>query len=267
MDSPPRLGQRVTVDLDGTQIEGVFYFRVREQDFPPDQQPEGGVDLYGWVKRDDTGEVEGFAYADMTPFPEADIRISIGSPTENVPDERREATETLAADLGAITGLDVDLEVIERVPRRYGLGLVEWTAIYIGVKVADTLIEKVTSDLYEKAKQWFSERKEKGEGRPNKGFVIYGPDGKPLRRWDTKKRRPRPRRRRRGLGRRRTLSFNRRLVARKEPFAVKQHGVAARVTEHAEHEQDVGARFAHACAVCVPGPRDPANGKHDRTVI
>jgi hypothetical protein len=27
-------------------------------------------------------------------------------------------------------------------------------------------------------------RKSEG-GRPNKGFVIYGPDGKELRRWDS----------------------------------------------------------------------------------
>jgi hypothetical protein len=24
-----------------------------------------------------------------------------------------------------------------------------------------------------------------GQGRPNKGFVIYGPDGNAMRRWDT----------------------------------------------------------------------------------
>ncbi len=186
MDSCPRLGQRVTVDLDGTPVEGVFFFPVQKQDFPPADQPEGGADLYGWVKRFDTSEVEGFAYADMTPALEADVRISIGKSYENVSDERREATEALAEVFREVTGLSVDLEVIERVPRRVGIGPVEWTAIYIGVKVADTVIEKVTSDLYEKAKKWFSARKAKGEGRPNKGFVIYGPDGKPLRRWDTK---------------------------------------------------------------------------------
>lgn len=185
MDSSPRLGQRVTVDLDGTPVEGVFFFPVQKQDFPPEDQPAGGEDLYGWVKRFDTGEVEGFAYADMTAAPEVDVRISIGKPYENVSDERREATEALAKIFREVTGLSVDLEVIERVPKRVGIGPVEWTAIYIGVKVADTLIEKVTSDLYAKAKQWFTDRKAKGEGRPNKGFVIYGPDGKPLRRWDT----------------------------------------------------------------------------------
>jgi hypothetical protein len=185
MDKPPRLGQRVTVDVDGTSIESVFYFRVQEHELAPKDVPEGGVDSVGWVKRSDTGEIEGFLYADMTPMPEADVRISIGKPYENVSDERRQATEALAEDLVAATGLSVDLEVIERVPKRYGLGPGEWTAIFIGTTVATTLITKVTDDLYEKAKQWFSERMAKGEGRTKKGFVIYGPDGKSLRRWDT----------------------------------------------------------------------------------
>jgi hypothetical protein len=186
MDEPPRLGQRVTVDLDGALVEGVFYFRVQEQDFAREDQPEGGVDLYGWIKRVDTGEVEGFRYADMKPAPESDIRISIGKPYENVTDERRQATEALAEDFNQVTDMRVEVEVIERVPKRYGLGLIEWTAIYIGVKVADTLIEKMTSDLYERAKRWLSDRQAKEQGRLNKGFVIYGPDGKPLRKWDTK---------------------------------------------------------------------------------
>jgi hypothetical protein len=42
----------------------------------------------------------------------------------------------------------------------------------------------LTNDLYAKTKQLLLDRKAKG-GRPNKGFVIYGPDGKELRRWDT----------------------------------------------------------------------------------
>ena len=186
MDGPPRLGQRVTIDLDGTLVDGVFFFPATKHDLAPEDVPEGGVESVGWVKRADTGEIEGFLYADMMPMPEAEVRISIGKAYENVSDERREATEALAEDFREVTGLSVDLEVVERVPKRMGIGLVEWTAIYIGVKVADTLIEKVTSDLYAKAKQWFTDRKAKGEGRPNKGFVIYGPDGKPLRRWDTK---------------------------------------------------------------------------------
>jgi hypothetical protein len=51
--------------------------------------------------------------------------------------------------------------------------------------VATALITNLTNDLYAKAKQLLLDRKAKG-GRPNKGFVIYGPDGKVLRRWDTK---------------------------------------------------------------------------------
>lgn len=185
MESPPRRGQHVTVDIDGTLVDGVFFAPATKHDLAPEDVPDGGVESVGWVRRSDTGEIEGFLYADITPKPEADVRISIGKAYENVSDERREATEALAGDFRVVTGLSVDLEVTERQPGRVGLGPVEWTAIYIGVKVADTLIEKVTSDLYAKAKQWFSDRKAKGEGRPNKGFVIYGPDGKPLRRWDT----------------------------------------------------------------------------------
>ena len=153
MDKPPRLGQRVSVDVDGTLIEGVFYFGVQEHDLAREDVPEGGVESVGWIKRSDTGEIEGFLYADMTPMPEADVRISIGKPYENVSDERRHATEELAEDLVAATGLSVDLEVIERVPKRYGLGPVEWTAIFIGTTVATTLITKVTEDLYEKAER------------------------------------------------------------------------------------------------------------------
>lgn len=193
MDGPPG---RVTVDLDGTLVDGVFFFPATKHDLAPEDVPEGGVESVGWVKRADTGQIESFLYADMTPKPEAAVRISIGKAYENVSDERREATEALAENFREVTGLSVDLEVIERVPKRVGIGPVEWTAIYIGVKVADTLIEKVTSDLYAKAKQWFTDRKAKGEGRPNKGFVIYGPDGKPLRRWDTTNGDQRPGRRR-----------------------------------------------------------------------
>jgi hypothetical protein len=176
----------VTVDLDGMLVEAVFCEPATKHSLAPEDVPEGGVESVGWVRRSDTGEIEGFLYADMTAQVEADIRISIGKPYENVSDERREVTEGLAEDFREVTGMSVELEVIEYRPKRYGLGLIEWTAIYIGVKVADTLIEQVTSDLYEKAKKMLADRKAKSEGRPNKGFVIYGPDGEPLRQWDTK---------------------------------------------------------------------------------
>ena len=69
-------------------------------------------------------------------------------------------------------------------PRKV-FGPIEWTAIFIGTRtVATSLVTNLTNDLYAKAKQMLLDRKTKG-GRPNKGFVIFGPDGKPLRRWDS----------------------------------------------------------------------------------
>lgn len=47
MDRPPRLGQSVTVDVDGTLIEGVFYSRVQEHDLALEDVPEGGVRVRG----------------------------------------------------------------------------------------------------------------------------------------------------------------------------------------------------------------------------
>lgn len=58
-------------------------------------------------------------------------------------------------------------------------------AFFIGNTVATTLIANLTNDLYAKAKQMLLDRKAKG-GRPDKGFVVYGPDGKPLRQWDSR---------------------------------------------------------------------------------
>jgi hypothetical protein len=101
-------------------------------------------------------------------------------------EERRSATLAFADDLRTTTGLNVELEITEYQPGRRGLGPIEWTAIFIGINVATNLISSLTSDLYKRAKKMLLDRKAKG-GRPNKGFVIYGPDGKVLRRWDTKK--------------------------------------------------------------------------------
>lgn len=145
--------------------------------------PGGDVTAVGWVQRLDTGEIEGFLLSDIAPTPETDVWISIGKPYEVMQDERRVATEAFAEALRA-TGITVDLEIIEREPGVCGLGPIEWTAIFIGTTVATSLITSLTNDLYEKAKQMLLERKAKS-GRPNKGFVIYGPDGKELRRWDT----------------------------------------------------------------------------------
>ena len=100
----------------------------------------------------DTGEIEGFLYADIEAKPEADVRIAIGRPFEVIQDERRTATEAFAEDLRATAGVSVDLEVIERQPGRYGLGPIEWTSILIGTTVATSLITNLTNDLYAKAK-------------------------------------------------------------------------------------------------------------------
>ena len=179
-----RRGQHVTVEIDGDQVDGIFVRQAERQDgIDAEAVPGGDISTVGWVERSDTGEIEGFLYRDITPKPEADVRIAIGRAYEVVQDERRIATEVFTEDLRA-TGLSVDLEITERQPGRVGLGPVEWTAIFIGTTVATSLVTNLTNDLYAKAKQMLLDRKAKG-GRPNKGFVIFGPDGKPLRRWDS----------------------------------------------------------------------------------
>lgn len=136
------------------------------------------------MQRSDTGEIEGFLYPDIEPKPEADVRIAIGRAYEVMQDERLTATEAFAEDLRVTAGVSVDLEVTERQPGRYGLGPIEWTGIFIGTTVATSLITNLTNDLYAKAKQLLLDRKAKGRQR-GMGFVIYGPDGKEIYRWDT----------------------------------------------------------------------------------
>ncbi len=114
--------------------------------------PGGDISTVGWVERSDTSEIEGFLYRDITPKPEADIRIAIGKAYEAMQDERRLATEAFTEDLRA-TGLSVDLEITERQPGRVGLGPIEWTAIFVGPTVATSLVTNLTNDLYAKAKQ------------------------------------------------------------------------------------------------------------------
>lgn len=180
-----RRGQHVSVEIDGERVDGVFFREAERQDgIDPRSVPGGDISAVGWVRRSDTGEIEGFLLSEIEPKPDADLRIAIGRAYEAMQDERREATESFAEDLRATTGLSVDVEITERQPGRYGLGPIEWTSIFIGGTVAKSLITNLTNDLYAKAKQLLLDRKAKG-GRPNKGFVIYGPDGKELRRWDT----------------------------------------------------------------------------------
>lgn len=65
----------------------------------------------GWVQRSDTGEIEGFLLSDITPTPEAYVRVTIGKAYEVMQDERRAATEAFAEALRA-TGITVDLEIM-----------------------------------------------------------------------------------------------------------------------------------------------------------
>ncbi len=184
-DEAFRSGQNVTFEIDGEQVDGSYVRRAGRSDgLVPDAVPGGDVTAVGWVKRSDTGEIEGFLNSDLTTWPEADVRIAIGKLYEEMSDERRAAAVALAEELRA-TGVSVNLEITEREPGRVGLGPIEWTAIFIGTTVATTLITNLTNDLYAKVKQMLLDRKAKG-GRPNKGFVIYGPDGEPLRRWDSR---------------------------------------------------------------------------------
>lgn len=181
-----RRGQHVTVEIDGERVDGVFDRQAERHDgIDPEAVPGGDISTVGWVRRSDTGEIEGFLYSDIEPKPEADIRIAIGRAYEVMQDERRTAAEAFAEDLRATAGVSVDLEVTERQPGRHGLGPIEWTGIFIGTTVATSLITNLTNDLYAKAKQMLLDRKAKGRSRDT-GFVIYGPDGKVLCRWDTK---------------------------------------------------------------------------------
>jgi len=65
----------------------------------------------------------------------ADVRINAGHAYEVMQDEWRWATEGFAKELRQL-GMDLELEIIEYVPGRLGLGPVKWTEIFIGRTVA-----------------------------------------------------------------------------------------------------------------------------------
>jgi hypothetical protein len=116
--------------------------------------------------------------------------LSSDAPYEVMQDERREATAEFARWLRSI-GMSVDLEVIEYVPGRRGLGPVEWTEIFVGTTVATSLIGNITTDLYNGAKKLLRQRREakrKATGNPgvHLGFTIRGPDNEELARWTTR---------------------------------------------------------------------------------
>ncbi len=57
----------MSVDVDGTLIEGVFYFGVQEHDLAREAVPEGGVESVGWINGSDTGEIDGFCTMSRCP--------------------------------------------------------------------------------------------------------------------------------------------------------------------------------------------------------
>ena len=97
--------------------------------------------------------------------------------------ERRAATEQLAEQLQT-EGLSVDLTIVERDPTKYGLTQIEWTFITIAAT-------KLFDEVYDAAKRMLLARRQAkkdatgNEGR-HLGVTIYGPDGEPLKTWDTR---------------------------------------------------------------------------------
>jgi hypothetical protein len=143
------------------------------------------IDLGGAIEHErlESGQVVSWYAAPKSKIG-ADIRISAGKAYENMHDERRWATEGLAKELQQL-GLNIDLEIIERVPRRTGLGPIEWTAIFIGEAIAQGLIGALTEDVYQRAKEMLRARRRRGKAR-QLGLRIYGPKGEVLREWTTK---------------------------------------------------------------------------------
>jgi hypothetical protein len=115
-----------------------------------------------------------------------DVRIVIGAKYEVMHEERRQATRKFAEWLGN-SGIDVQLEIIEYEPGRYGLGPIEWTFITIGTGVG---VGSIATTVREGAKKLLRDRRtakkiESGNPGWHLGFIIYGPDGKEIENWTT----------------------------------------------------------------------------------
>lgn len=153
-----RRGQHVTVEIDGEQVDGVFVRQAERQDRIDLEAVSGGdISAVGWVRRLDTGEIEGFLYADIKPKPEADVRIAIGKAYKARQEEQRNA-RAFAEDLSVSVSVSVDLDTTERRPGCRGLGPIQRTAIFIATTVATSLIGNLTNDMYAKAKQLLLDR-------------------------------------------------------------------------------------------------------------
>ena len=76
----------------------------------------------------------------------------------------------------------------EYVPRRVGLGPIEWTAIFIGTTVATTLITSVAQDYYQRGRACSVDG---ASARPSRGSVAGASGsrstgrGEVLRKWTT----------------------------------------------------------------------------------
>jgi hypothetical protein len=160
-----RRGQHVTAVIEGTEVDGVFVRQAEQQDrIDLEAVPGGDISAVGWVRRLDTGEIEAFAYADITPKPEADVRIAIGKAYKARQDERGTA-RAFAEELRATLGVSIDLEITDCQPGRRRVGPIELTAIFIATTVATSLIDNITNDLYAKAKQVLLDRRARAESQ------------------------------------------------------------------------------------------------------
>jgi hypothetical protein len=121
----------------------------------------------------------------------ASIRVRVGRASEILHDEHRLDVESFVRQLQN-DGLDVDLEVVQFVRGRRGVTWVEWLTIFVGSGVGSALVNNVSNDLYDAARAWARRRLRKkrdqngSAGARPIGFVIYGPNGEELRRWDTR---------------------------------------------------------------------------------
>jgi hypothetical protein len=175
---------RVT-DLYGLEPSLVAYDRDSLSERDRTYWDERIIDLGGAVAEEllDDGYVVSWYVAPKSKV-NAHVRISAGKAYENMYEERREATRILSKELQQL-GLRVDLELIERVPKRVGLGPIEWTTIFIGEAVASALIGHLTEDLYARAKETLRRRRRGGKTRNKLGFRIYGPQNEVLKEWTT----------------------------------------------------------------------------------
>lgn len=109
--------------------------------------------------------------------PGADVAIRAGSISETMSAERREGAYALAGDLRE-RGLEVDVDLVERVPGYHVLTEVEWLLITVAV-------EPVRDVVLGAAQSMLRDRMSNRSGGRELGVVIYGPDEAELRRWST----------------------------------------------------------------------------------